>query len=129
MLGGIDLDIREGTIFSLLGPNGAGKTTTARILSTLSKPDADRAWIAGKKLAREPDAVRAAMGVTGQSVAEDSLLTGFENLVLMGKLYHLGKRESQQRARNCCRNSNWSRWPANRRPPTPAACVAGWIWP
>ena len=98
VLDGIDLDIKEGTIFSLLGPNGAGKTTTVRILSTLSKPDAGQAWIAGKELAREPDAVRAAIGVTGQFAAVDGLLTGFENLVLMGKLHHLGKRESRQRA-------------------------------
>ena len=98
MLDGIDLDIKEGTIFSLLGPNGAGKTTTVRILSTLSKPDAGQAWIAGKELAKEPDAVRAAIGVTGQFAAVDGLLTGFENLMLMGKLHHLGKRESRQRA-------------------------------
>jgi ABC-2 type transport system ATP-binding protein len=98
VLDGIDLDIKEGTVFSLLGPNGAGKTTTVRILSTLSKPDAGQAWIAGKELAREPDAVRAAIGVTGQSVAVDGLLTGLENLMLVGKLHHLGKRESRQRA-------------------------------
>jgi ABC-2 type transport system ATP-binding protein len=98
VLDGIDLNIKEGTIFSLLGPNGAGKTTTMRILSTLSKPDAGQAWIAGKDLAREPDAVRAVIGVTGQSAAVDGLLTGFENLVLMGRLHHLGKRESRQRA-------------------------------
>jgi ABC-2 type transport system ATP-binding protein len=94
----IDLDIQEGTIFSLLGPNGAGKTTTVRILSTLSKPDAGQAWIAGHELAEEPDAVRAAIGVTGQFAAVDGLLTGFENLVLMGRLHHLGKRQSCQRA-------------------------------
>ena len=97
VLDGIDLDIKEGTVFSLLGPNGAGKTTTVRILSTLSKPDAGQAWIAGKELAREPDAVRAAIGVTGQFAAVDGLLTGFENLVLMGKLHHMGKREWRRR--------------------------------
>jgi ABC-2 type transport system ATP-binding protein len=98
VLDGIDLDIKEGTIFSLLGPNGAGKTTTVRILSTLIKPDAGQAWVARKDLAREPDAVRAAIGVTGQFAAVDGLLTGFENLVLMGNLHHLGKRESRRRA-------------------------------
>jgi ABC-2 type transport system ATP-binding protein len=98
VLDSIDLDIKEGTVFSLLGPNGAGKTTTVRILSTLSKPDTGHAWIAGKNLATEPDAVRAAIGVTGQFAAVDGLLTGFENLMLMGKLHHLGKRESRQRA-------------------------------
>jgi ABC-2 type transport system ATP-binding protein len=98
VLDGIDLDIKEGTIFALLGPNGAGKTTTVRILSTLSKPDAGQAWIAGKELATEPDAVRAAIGVTGQFAAVDGLLTGFENLMLMGRLHHLGQRESRCRA-------------------------------
>jgi ABC-2 type transport system ATP-binding protein len=97
-LDGLDLDITEGTIFALLGPNGAGKTTTVRILSTLSKPDAGQAWIAGKELATEPDAVRAAIGVTGQFAAVDRLLTGWENLMLMGKLHHLGQRESRRRA-------------------------------
>jgi ABC-2 type transport system ATP-binding protein len=98
VLDDLDLDIKEGTVFSLLGPNGAGKTTTVRILSTLSEPDAGQAWIAGKDLAREPDGVRAAIGVTGQFAAVDGLLTGFENLMLIGKLHHLGKRESRQRA-------------------------------
>src|SRR5271154_6232817 len=98
VLDGIDLDIKEGTVFSLLGPNGAGKTTTVRILSTLSKPDAGQAWVGGHDLASDPDAVRAAIGVTGQFAAVDGLLTGLENLVLMGKLHHLGKRESRRRA-------------------------------
>ena len=98
VLAGIDLDIREGTVFSLLGPNGAGKTTTVRILSTLITPDAGQAWIGGHELATEPDAVRATIGVTGQFSAVDGLLTGFENLALMGDLHHLGKRESRRRA-------------------------------
>jgi ABC-2 type transport system ATP-binding protein len=98
VLDGVSIEIPAGTIFALLGPNGAGKTTMVRILSTLIRPDAGRAWIAGKTLASEPDAVRAAIGVTGQFAAVDKLLTGFENLVLMGRLHHLGKRESRQRA-------------------------------
>jgi ABC-2 type transport system ATP-binding protein len=98
VLDGLDLDIKEGTVFALLGPNGAGKTTMVRILSTLIRPDMGQAWIAGHDLATEPDAVRAAIGVTGQFAAVDGLLTGFENLVLMGKLHHLGKREARQRA-------------------------------
>jgi len=98
VLDGISLEISAGTIFALLGPNGAGKTTMVRILSTLIRPDAGQAWIAGKELASEPDAVRAAIGVTGQFAAVDKLLTGFENLTLMGRLHHLGKRESRQRA-------------------------------
>ena len=98
VLDGVSIEIPAGTIFALLGPNGAGKTTMVRILSTLSRPDAGQAWIAGKELASEPDAVRAAIGVTGQFAAVDGLLTGFENLALMGRLHHLGKRESRQRA-------------------------------
>jgi ABC-2 type transport system ATP-binding protein len=98
VLDGLDLDITAGTIFALLGPNGAGKTTTVRILSTLTKPDAGQAWIAGKELAADPDGVRAAIGVTGQFAAVDSLLTGFENLMLMGRLHHLGPREARRRA-------------------------------
>ncbi|HEX3785377.1 MAG TPA: ATP-binding cassette domain-containing protein [Pseudonocardiaceae bacterium] len=98
VLDGIDLDIPEGTVFSLLGPNGAGKTTTVRILSTLINPDGGQAWIAGHELADKPALVRAAIGVTGQFAAVDGLLTGRENLVLMGDLHHLGKRESRRRA-------------------------------
>ena len=98
VLDGVSIEVAAGTIFALLGPNGAGKTTMVRILSTLSRPDAGQAWIAGKELASEPDAVRAAIGVTGQFAAVDGLLTGFENLALMGRLHHLGKRESRQRA-------------------------------
>ncbi len=98
VLDGVSIDIPAGTIFALLGPNGAGKTTMVRILSTLIRPDAGQAWIDGKELASKPAAVRAAIGVTGQFAAVDSLLTGFENLMLMGRLHHLGKRESRQRA-------------------------------
>jgi ABC-2 type transport system ATP-binding protein len=86
VLDGIDLDIAEGTTFSLLGPNGAGKTTTVQILSTLLSPDASKVHVAGFDLAREPDAVRSAIGVTGQFSAVDSLLTGEENLMLMAEL-------------------------------------------
>ncbi len=98
VLDGVSIEISAGTVFALLGPNGAGKTTMVRILSTLSRPDAGQAWIGGRELASEPDAVRAAIGVTGQFAAVDGLLTGFENLVLMGRLHHLGQRESRRRA-------------------------------
>src|SRR3954470_7380971 len=89
VLDGIDLDVREGTTFSLLGPNGAGKTTAVRILSTLIGFDGGEARIAGHDLATEPDAMRAAIGVTGQFSAVDDLLTGAENLILMADLHHL----------------------------------------
>jgi ABC-2 type transport system ATP-binding protein len=98
VLDGIDLDIPEGTIFSLLGPNGAGKTTTIQILSTLIGADAGEAYVAGHDVAREPDSVRAAIGVTGQFSAVDNLLTGEENLHLMADLYHLDRRAGRRRA-------------------------------
>jgi ABC-2 type transport system ATP-binding protein len=97
VLDGIDLDVPEGTIFALLGPNGAGKTTTVQILSTLIAADGGEVRVAGHDVAREPDAVRAAIGVTGQFSAVDNLLTGEENLLLMADLRHLGKREGRQR--------------------------------
>src|SRR5689334_19282314 len=98
VLHGIDLDVAEGTIFALLGPNGAGKTTTVQILSTLIGADGGEVRVAGHDVAREPDAVRAAIGVTGQFSAVDNLLTGEENLLLMADLHHLGRREGRQRA-------------------------------
>src|SRR5579859_4140907 len=98
VLDGIDLDVAAGTIFALLGPNGAGKTTMVQILSTLIGADSGEVRVAGHDLAREPDAVRAAIGVTGQFSAVDNLLTGEENLLLMADLYHLGRREGRKRA-------------------------------
>lgn len=98
VLDGIDLDVREGTIFALLGPNGAGKTTVVQILSTLIAADSGEVRVAGHDLARDPDAVRAAIGVTGQFSAVDGLLTGEENLILMADLHHLGRVEGRRRA-------------------------------
>ena len=97
VLDGIDLDVTVGTIFALLGPNGAGKTTTVHILSTLLRADSGEIWVAGHDLLREPDAVRAAIGVTGQFSAIDNLLTGEENLLLMADLHHLSRREGRKR--------------------------------
>ena len=98
VLDGIDLDIGEGTVFALLGPNGAGKTTTVQILSTLLRADGGEAQVAGFDVAREPAAVRAAIGVTGQFSAVDNLLTGEENLRLMSDLHHLDRQEGRRRA-------------------------------
>ncbi|GAB3964324.1 ATP-binding cassette domain-containing protein [Plantactinospora veratri] len=98
VLDGLDLNVRRGTVFSLLGANGAGKTTTVKILSTLLHADAGAASVAGHDLAREPDAVRAAIGVTGQFSAVDNLLTGEENLLLMADLHHLGRGEGRRRS-------------------------------
>jgi ABC-2 type transport system ATP-binding protein len=96
-LDGIDLRVAEGTVFALLGPNGAGKTTTVQILSTLLGADAGEVRIAGHDPSREPDAVRAAIGVTGQFSAVDGLLTGEENLALMADLCHLDRAEGRRR--------------------------------
>jgi ABC-2 type transport system ATP-binding protein len=98
VLDGIDLHVAEGTIFSLLGPNGAGKTTAVQILSTLIGSNGGELRVAGHDLARDPDAVRAAIGVTGQFSAVDNLLTGEENLILMADLHHLGRTVGRRRA-------------------------------
>ena len=98
VLDGIDLHVPAGSIFALLGPNGAGKTTTVQILSTLIDADAGEIRVAGHDPATEPDAVRAAIGVTGQFAAVDGLLTGRENLILMADLHHLGRAPGRRRA-------------------------------
>jgi ABC-2 type transport system ATP-binding protein len=98
VLDGIDLEVGAGTTFSLLGPNGAGKTTTVQIMSTLVHADGGEVRVAGHDVARDPAAVRAAIGVTGQFSAVDNLLTGEENLLLMADLHHLGRAEGRRRA-------------------------------
>jgi ABC-2 type transport system ATP-binding protein len=98
VLDGIDLEVGAGTTFSLLGPNGAGKTTTVQIMSTLVRADGGEVRVAGHDVVREPAAVRAAIGVTGQFSAVDNLLTGEENLLLMADLHHLGRIEGRRRA-------------------------------
>jgi len=99
VLDGIDLEVGAGTTFSLLGPNGAGKTTIVQIMSTLVHADGGEVRVAGHDVARDPAAVRAAIGVTGQFSAVDNLLTGEENLRLMANLAHLGRRDGRRRVR------------------------------
>ncbi|MFI9754655.1 ATP-binding cassette domain-containing protein [Streptomyces collinus] len=96
VLDGVDLIVPEGTIFSLLGPNGAGKTTTVQILSTLISAGGGQAQVAGHDIAADPQAVRAAIGVTGQFSAVDGLITGEENMLLMADLHHLSKQEGRR---------------------------------
>ncbi|NGN65061.1 ATP-binding cassette domain-containing protein [Streptomyces sp. A7024] len=100
VLDGIDISVPQGTIFSLLGPNGAGKTTAVKILSTLISADAGSGdiHIGGHDLATDPQAVRAAIGVTGQFSAVDGLITGEENMLLMADLHHLSKEEGKRAA-------------------------------
>jgi oleandomycin transport system ATP-binding protein len=97
-LDGIDMVAREGTVFGLLGPNGAGKTTAIRVLSTLLRPDAGRASVGGFDVVRQPREVRRLIGLTGQYAAVDELLTGKENLSMIGRL--LGLRSAEARARS-----------------------------
>ncbi|MFK4692786.1 ATP-binding cassette domain-containing protein [Streptomyces pristinaespiralis] len=96
VLDGIDLTVPEGTVFALLGPNGAGKTTAVKILSTLVTADGGQVEVAGHDLAASPQAVRAAIGVTGQFSAVDGLITGEENMLLMADLHHLPRAEGRR---------------------------------
>jgi ABC-2 type transport system ATP-binding protein len=98
VLDGIDLEVAEGTILGLLGPNGAGKTTTVNIFSTLITADGGEVRVGGHDVATEADAVRRAIGVTGQFSALDDLLSAQENLILLADLLHLGRREGRRRA-------------------------------
>jgi len=98
VLKGIDITVKRGTMLALLGPNGAGKTTTVRILSTLLSFDDGAVTIDGLDVASEQDAVRRVIGLTGQSAAVDELLTGRENLIMMGRLYRLTKASAKARA-------------------------------
>ena len=98
VLDGIDLDVPAGTVFALLGPNGAGKTTTVRILCTQLPQDSGTVTVAGRDLATDPDGIRAAIGVTGQFSAVDTLMTGRENLRLVTDLWRLDRSEAAARA-------------------------------
>ena len=97
-LDGLDLLVPKGTVLGLLGPNGAGKTTAVRILTTLLEPDEGTVEVAGLDVVREPDKVRERIGLSGQNAAVDEHLTGYENLDMVGRLYHLGKTKSRARA-------------------------------
>ncbi len=113
-LSGLDLAVEPGTVLGLLGHNGAGKTTAVRILTTLLAPTSGRALVAGRDVAREPGAVRARIAVAGQEASLDERLTGRENLMLIGRLQRLSKREAMApdgRAARALRHR------ARRRPP------------
>lgn len=97
-LDGLSLTVEEGTVLSLLGPNGSGKTTTVRILSTLLKPDSGRASVAGIDVIEHPQQVREIIGLSGQYAAVDETLTGWDNLIMFGRLYHLSAKGAKARA-------------------------------
>lgn len=98
-LDGLDLSVRQGTIVALLGPNGAGKTTAVSVLTTLIEPDEGVATVAGVDVMNDPAEVRKLIGLSGQYAAVDQDLTGFENLDMIGRLYHLGRKKARSRAR------------------------------
>ena len=97
-LAGLSLDVSEGTVLALLGPNGAGKTTTVRVLTTLLVPDSGHATVAGIDVIKSPEKVREVIGLSGQYAAVDETLTGWDNLVMFGRLYHLSPKDSRARA-------------------------------
>jgi oleandomycin transport system ATP-binding protein len=103
-LDGIDMVAREGTVFGLLGPNGAGKTTAIRVLSTLLRPDSGRASVGGYDVVRQPREVRRLIGLTGQYAAVDELLSGHENLYMLGRLLALSPSDARARARELLEN-------------------------
>jgi oleandomycin transport system ATP-binding protein len=98
-LAGVDLAVRTGTVLGLLGPNGAGKTTAVRVLATLIRPDQGRATVGGHDVVRSPHRVRQLIGLTGQYASVDETLTGTENLILIGRLLGLSRRDAKARAR------------------------------
>jgi len=97
-LDGVDLDVARGSVCALLGPNGAGKTTAVRVLTTLTEPDAGTARVAGHDTATDPVEVRRSIGLAAQDATVDGLLTGRENLTMIGELHHLGRKRALARA-------------------------------
>jgi ABC-2 type transport system ATP-binding protein len=97
-LDGLNLDVEEGTVLGILGPNGSGKTTTVRVLATLLKPDSGHATVGGIDVLKNPKAVREIIGLSGQYAAVDETLTGWDNLVMFGRLYHLSSADAKARA-------------------------------
>jgi ABC-2 type transport system ATP-binding protein len=102
-LDGLNLDVEEGTVLGILGPNGSGKTTTVRVLATLLKPDSGHATVGGIDVLKNPKAVREIIGLSGQYAAVDETLTGWDNLVMFGRLYHLSSADAKARAHELLR--------------------------
>ena len=129
-LRGVDLRAEQGSVLGLLGPNGAGKTTAVRILTTLLAPDGGSARVAGLDVVKDAKRLRSNIGLAGQYAAVDENLSGYENLDMVGRLYHLGKATAKRaRATSCSSASSSPTPPTVPSRPTRAACGAGWTSP
>jgi len=120
---GVSLTVPFGRVLGVLGPNGAGKTTTVRILTTLIRPDAGHASVAGKDVIKDPGAVRRLIGVSGQYAAVDEYLTGFENLEMVGRLYTCPEPTPGLGRESCSPSSDSRTQPTDRPRATRAACA------
>src|SRR5260370_14885671 len=129
VLDGVDLTVEKGTIFALLGPSGAGKTTLVRILATLSRPDAGRVRVLGFDVTAQPGEVRARIGLTGQYAGLDEALNGWDNLVLLGRLAGLRRREAAGQARELAGSFRLEDAMGRMVRTYSAACAGGWTWP
>ena len=105
-LDGLSLEVEQGTVFGLLGPNGAGKTTTVRVLTTLLSPDSGSAIVDGVDVLKDPVHAREIMGLSGQNASVDENLTGIENLIMLGRLFRLPKKEAVIRANDLLERFN-----------------------
>ena len=125
---GVDFTAQTGSILGLLGPNGAGKTTAVRILATLLKPTAGPRRVVGLDVAKDADELRTKIGLAGQYAAIDENLTGFENIEMVGQLYHLPRPRRASGPTSCSSASTSPRPAAGPRRRTRAACAGGWTW-
>ena len=127
-LDGFDLAVPEGTVCGLLGPNGAGKTTAVRILTTLLRPDGGRALVAGYDVVRQASQVRYRIGLVGQHAAVDEVLSGRQNLVMFGRLHHLGGAAAGAGPTSCWTGSASPTRAPSRSSSTRAACGGASTW-
>ena len=125
-LDGIDITVEAGTVCALLGPNGAGKTTAVRVLSTLATPDEGRASVLGNDVVENAMQVRRSIGLAGQNAAVDDDLTGRENLVILGRMLHLGRTGAGDGPTSCSPGSIWPMPPTGWCGPGRAGCADGW---
>ena len=125
----VSFEVGRGEVVALLGPNGAGKTTTVEILSTLTKPDRGHARVAGHDVVTQPAMVRRSIMLTGQHVALDEVLTGYENLVMFGRLQGLKRPKPKRVPTTCCAISTLSTLPTGGSVPIRVVCAGVWTSP